>query len=301
MESTIAEAPTTTVRVRLDLAYDGTHFAGWATQPGQRTVQGELEDALTTILRLSDPARLTVAGRTDAGVHARGQVAHVDVPRAAWEELPGRGDRTPGQALVLRLAGVLGQAARPRRAGDVVVLGAAEAPPGFDARFSAVWRRYAYRIADDPARRDPLQRTHVVWRARRLDVEAMDRAAALLVGEHDFAAYCRPRAGATTIRTLKELRWQRVPGEGPGAGLVVAHVRADAFCHSMVRALVGAHLAVGDGRRGVEWPLRVLEAGRRDPGVTVAEAHGLTLEEVGYPADDALAARAAQARNRRTL
>lgn len=285
-----------TVRLRLDLRYDGTDFAGWATQPGLRTVQGTLEDALTTVLRLPAPARLTVAGRTDAGVHARGQVAHLDVPAVAWHAVPGRSDRTPEEALASRLAGVLGRDARPRGAGDVVVHGVRVAPPGFDARFSAVWRRYAYRVADTPAARDPLRRRDVLWHGRPLDVGAMDVAAQWLRGEHDFAAYCKPREGATTIRTLEELRWER-----QADGLVVATVRADAFCHSMVRALVGASLAVGEGRRPVDWPAAVLAASRRDPGVTVVAAHGLTLEEVGYPADAELATRAQQARNVRTL
>ncbi|MFH5822103.1 tRNA pseudouridine synthase A [Georgenia sp. AZ-5] len=287
------------VRVRLDLSYDGSAFAGWATQPGLRTVQGVLEDALATVLRA--PARLTVAGRTDAGVHARGQVAHVDVPREAWAALPGRADRTPGDALVVRLGGVLGRGGSPRGTADVVVRRAAEAPGGFDARFSAVWRRYAYRIADHRDRWDPLRRHDVLWHGRPLDVAAMDDAAARLVGEHDFAAYCRPREGATTIRTLLHLGWRRVPAGEPDAGLVVATVRADAFCHFMVRALVGASLAVGEGRRDAGWPGAVLAAGVRDAAVGVAPAHALTLEEVAYPADHELAARAQQARARRSL
>lgn len=287
--------------MRLDLRYDGTAFAGWASQPGLRTVQETLETALATVLRLPTSARLTVAGRTDAGVHARGQVAHVDVPRDAWEALPGRSDRPPAEALVTRLAGVLGRDARPRGAGDVVVWRAGLAPAGFDARFSAVARRYAYRVADDVAARDPLRRHDVLWHGRRLDVAAMDVAAQWLLGEHDFAAYCRPREGATTIRTLEQLRWERLPAGGADGGLVVAAVRADAFCHSMVRALVGACLAVGEGRRPVDWPATVLSARRRDPGVTVVAAHGLTLEEVVYPPDAELAGRAAQARNVRTL
>ncbi|WP_127132336.1 tRNA pseudouridine(38-40) synthase TruA [Georgenia sp. SYP-B2076] len=289
------------VRIRLDVAYDGGAFAGWATQPGLRTVQGVLEEALTTVLRLPAPARLTVAGRTDAGVHARGQVAHLDVPRGAWLALPGRGDRAPGQALVARLAGVLGRGQRPRGASDVVVRGAGEAPAGFDARFSAVWRRYAYRVADDARFRDPIRRTDVLWHPRPLDVTAMDHAAAGLLGEHDFAAYCKPREGATTIRTLQDFRWRRVPAGAPDAGLVVATVRADAFCHSMVRALVGASVAVGEGRRDAPWPAQVLAGRERQPGVAVVAGHGLTLEEVAYPGDHELAARAAEARNVRTL
>ncbi|UNX56466.1 tRNA pseudouridine(38-40) synthase TruA [Georgenia sp. TF02-10] len=290
-----------TVRVRLDLAYDGTGFAGWARQPGRRTVQGVLEDALGTVLRLPGPARLTVAGRTDAGVHARGQVAHLDIPQAAWQALPGRSDRAPDEALVRRLAGVLGRGTVPRGSSEVVVRAATEAPPGFDARFAATWRRYAYRIADQDGARDPVRRHDVLWHGRPLDVDAMAAAADLVLGEHDFAAFCKPRPGATTIRTLLDLTWQRVPSDRPDGGLVVATVRADAFCHSMVRALVGAALAVGEGRRPPHWPAEVLAGRARVPGVAVAPAHGLTLEAVGYPPADQLSARAAQARSVRVL
>lgn len=274
------------VRVRLDLAYQGTHFAGWARQPGLRTVQGAIEDGFATILRGPAP-RLTVAGRTDAGVHARGQVAHVDLTRAQWEALPGRSDRAPGDALVARLGGVL--------PGDVVVHRAAAAPAGFDARFSALHRAYRYRVVDDPARRDPLRREWVLWNRRPLDVDAMDAAVRPLLGVRDFAAFCKPRPGATTIRELQHLSWAR-PEDGPDAGLVVAHVRADAFCHNMVRALVGASLAVGEGRRDAGWPARLLASRRRDAGAGVVPAHGLVLEEVTYPPDEELAGRADRVR-----
>lgn len=276
------DLPDGVVRVRLDLAYQGTEFAGWARQPALRTVQGAVEDGLATLLRGPAP-RLTVAGRTDAGVHARGQVAHVDLTRDQWAALPGRSDRTPGDALVARLGGVL--------PGDVVVHRAAPAPAGFDARFSALHRAYTYRVADDPAQRDPLRRAWVLWNRRPLDVAAMDAAVRPLLGVRDFAAFCKPRPGATTIRELQHLSWSR-PVDGPDAGLVVAHVRADAFCHNMVRALVGASLAVGEGRRGVDWPAQLLASRRRDAGAGVVPAHGLVLEEVTYPPDDELAARA---------
>lgn len=275
-----------TVRLRLDLAYDGTDFAGWARQPGLRTVQGALEEALGRVLRV-DPPRVAVAGRTDAGVHARGQVAHVDIDDSAWSGVVGRSTRGPADALAARLAGVL--------PGDVVVHHVDVAAPGFDARFSALRRRYAYRVCDDPRRRDPLRRTHVLWHRRPIDVPAMDEAVRVLLGRHDFAAFCRPREGATTIRTLEVLRWERAE-DGGDAGLAVAHVQADAFCHSMVRALVGASLAVGEGRRPVPWPGELLAGRRRDPGSGVAPAHGLTLEEVGYPAEAEMAARAEQTR-----
>ena len=275
------------VRLRLSVAYDGTEFSGWAVQPGRRTVQGVLEAALGTVLRIEPPG-LTVAGRTDAGVHARGQVCHVDVPEPAWRVTPGRSDRPPGEALVRRLAGVL--------PADVRVLSAEPAPPGFDARFSAAWRRYAYRVADSPWGVDPLRRTFVLWHPRRLDLAAMNAAAAGLLGEHDYAAFCRAREGATTIRSLTTLHWDRAE-----QGLAVATVQADAFCHNQVRAMVGALLAVGDGRRPIDWPARVLAAGVRDSAVTVVPPYGLTLEEVGYPPDAELADRARRARQLRAL
>ncbi len=171
-----------------------------------------------------------------------------------------------------------------------------EAPSGFNARFSAIWRRYAYRVTDDPGGVDPLLRGHVLWHDWALDVDAMNEAAAALVGEHDFAAYCKRREGATTIRTLQELRWERRPD-----GVLEATVKADAFCHNMVRSLVGALLFVGDGHRPVDWPGKVLAAGVRDSAVHVVRPHGLTLEEVGYPADELLAARNREARNKRSL
>nr|WP_240894828.1 tRNA pseudouridine(38-40) synthase TruA [Kineococcus siccus] len=272
------------------MGYDGTAFAGWAEQPGLRTVQGVLTGALARVLRMDPAPRLVVAGRTDAGVHARGQVVHVDVPRAAWDAAPGRSAVAPAQALVRRLAGVLPP--------DVRVHAARLAPAGFDARFSALRRRYAYRVCDDPAGAPPLRRLDVLAVRRPLDVAAMDAAAAQLVGLHDFAAYCRPREGATTVRTLLRYGWRRDDGDDR---LVVADVQADAFCHSMVRALVGAALAVGEGRRPVAWPAQVLAAAVRDPAVAVVGPHGLCLEEVAYPPDDELAARAREARAVRTL
>ncbi|MFE9295560.1 tRNA pseudouridine(38-40) synthase TruA [Streptomyces niveus] len=268
------------VRVRLDLSYDGKDFSGWARQATRRTVQGDIEDALKIVTRSDRTYGLTVAGRTDAGVHARGQVAHVDLPAELWAEHRER--------LLRRLAG--------RLAHDVRVWRAEEAPAGFNARFSAIWRRYAYRVTDDPGGVDPLLRSHVLWHDWALDVDAMNAASAGLLGEHDFAAYCKKREGATTIRTLQRLEWER-----DAHGVVTATVRADAFCHNMVRSLVGALLFVGDGHRPVEWPAKVLAAGVRDSAVHVVRPHGLTLEEVGYPADDQLAARGRLARNKRTL
>jgi tRNA pseudouridine38-40 synthase len=262
----------------VDLGYDGTDFAGWARQSGQRTVQGVVEDALATVLRFGDPPRLTVAGRTDAGVHARGQVCHVDVPEPAWLEIEA--------SLLPRLAGVL-----PR---DVRATWVGPAPSGFDARFAALSRRYAYRVGDDPAGVDPLRRHEVLWHPHPLDVGVMSDAAALLVGEHDFAAFCRRRDGATTVRRMLRFGWARAE-----RGLAVATVEADAFCHNMVRALVGALLPVGEGRRRADWPAELLARGQRDPAVNVVPPHGLTLEEVRYPPDDQLAARVAETRRSR--
>ncbi|MEV5413881.1 tRNA pseudouridine(38-40) synthase TruA [Thermopolyspora sp. NPDC052614] len=289
------EAGAPRVRLRLDLSYDGTDFSGWARQPDRRTVQGEIEAALGRVLRLDAPPALTAAGRTDAGVHARGQVAHVDVPPSALgepllSEDPADSARTAERlsALVRRLSGVLPP--------DVRIHRVTVAPAGFDARFSAVFRRYCYRVSDAPGGVDPLRRREILWHSRPLAVEPMNAASAHLLGEHDFAAFCKRREGATTIRELRRLEWMRDPG-----GLITATVMADAFCHSMVRALVGALLAVGDGRRPVDWPGQVLARAVRDSGVNVAPAHGLCLEEVGYPPDAELARRAAQTRRVRTL
>ena len=275
------------MRLRIDLAYDGTDFRGWASQPGLRTVQATLERALATALRIETP-RLVVAGRTDSGVHARGQVCHVDVDPAVLAASVGRSTDPPPEALRRRLNGILPPDLRVRRVD--------EAPVGFDARFSAVWRRYAYRVADATELVDPLIRGHVLAWSRPLDLDAMNAAAAPLVGLHDFAAFCRRREGATTVRTLLDLSWTR-----DDAGLAVATVLADAFCHNMVRALVGCLLAVGDGRRPPAWAREVMGSAVRNPAVTVAPAHGLTLEQVGYPDAAELAVQAERSRARREL
>ena len=269
-----------TVRLRIDLSYDGSGFSGWAAQPGRRTVEEVLAAALGRVLRLPCPPGLTVAGRTDAGVHARGQVAHADVPADGWP--PGAYPGPPAA----RLAGVL--------PADVRVHAVGVAPEGFDARFSALWRRYSYRVCDDPARADPLRRHETLWSFRRLDEAAMNEAARSCLGEHDFAAFCRRRPGATTIRTLRRLEWHR-----DAHGIAVATVVADAFCHHMVRSLAGALLAVGEGRRPPRWLAAVLAAAVRDPAVRVLPPHGLCLEEVGYPPPADLAARAAATRTLR--
>jgi tRNA pseudouridine38-40 synthase len=263
------------VRVRLDICYDGTALHGWARQPDQRTVQGELEQALATVLRC--PVDLTVAGRTDAGVHATGQVAHCDLARELWEE--------QGSRLVRRLRGVLSP--------DIAVPAVTEAPPDFDARFSALARHYVYRLTDDPAGPPPLRRADTVGWPRPLKVDDMALAAGLLLGENDFAAFCRRREGATTIRTLLGLGVER------SGHLITITASADAFCHSMVRSLVGALSAVGEGRRPPEWPAGLLARTERSSEVPVAPAGGLTLVRVDYPADEELAARTLVTRARR--
>jgi tRNA pseudouridine38-40 synthase len=243
-----------------------------------------LEDALTQVLRADPPVQLTVAGRTDAGVHARGQVAHADLPLGVWL------DAAP--VVLRRLARLLPP--------DVRVCRIGAAPDGFDARFSALSRRYSYRVCDDVTGPEPLRRHDTLWARREIEIGPMNEAAALLLGEHDFAAFCRRREGATTVRELLSLSWSRpepaLPGPaGPGAGVprvAEATVIADAFCHSMVRALVGALLKVGEGARPPSWPAQVLTARVRDSAVPVVPPHGLCLEEVCYPPPGQLAQRA---------
>jgi tRNA pseudouridine38-40 synthase len=167
-------------------------------------------------------------------------------------------------------------------------------PAAFDARFSALRRHYRYRVATAPSGAEPLRARDTLAWPYALDVDAVNAASALLVGEHDFAAFCKRREGATTVRELQRLSWEQGPD-----GVVTAAVSADAFCHSMVRSLVGALLAVGEGRRPPDWPAEQLARTDRSGEVTVAPAHGLTLLEVGYPPAPELAARAAVTRRRR--
>jgi tRNA pseudouridine38-40 synthase len=260
-------------RVRLDLAYDGTDFCGWARQPSLRSVCGVVQDALALVLRLPTVPTLTVAGRTDAGVHAAGQVAHADLPEPI----------DPG-TLLRRLRAVL--------PADVVMRAVTVVGSDFDARFAALARHYDYRITDGPA--DPLRRRDTLAWPRALDVAAMEDAARGLLGEHDFAAFCRHREGATTVRTLHSLAATR-----DGAGVVHVRAVADAFCHNQVRSMVGALVAVGEGRRSTSWPAEVLQSGERDPGVQVLPPHGLTLVAVDYPPDGELAERVRHTRRRR--
>lgn len=281
--------PAPRLRVRLDLAYDGTDFKGWGIQPTLRTVQGELEAGLAKIVR--EDIRVTVAGRTDAGVHASGQVVHVDIPYERWQRMPGRSDRSCEDSIVQRLAAVL-----PR---DIAVRRASVVSEDFDARFSALARTYRYRICDKHARRDPLRRD-VAFHKRSLDAEAMNTAARALVGEHDFLSFCKPREDATTIRTLHEITWER-PETGKDEGLVVATVTADAFCHHMVRSIVGASVAVGEHRLDAEWMAALITIPRRDEAgsAPMFAPSGLTLERIDYPEEAEWAARARQTRGKR--
>ncbi len=280
-----------TVRLRLDLAYDGSEFSGWSRQPGLRTVEGVLDAAIATLL--GDPefkVRLVVAGRTDAGVHAIGQVAHIDVTPAQYRRLASaRRSGSVEQAIARRLNGIVGATSTDLEIDRVTV-----APPGFDARFSPLWRHYEYRIADALSHRDPRRRAHTLWHHAELDHEAMDAAAQSLTGLHDFAAFCKPREGATTIRTLLEYGWTRTP-----EGVLVGQVRADAFCHSMVRALVGGVVAVGLARIDADQLRGILTDAVKANAFAVVAARGLTLVRVGYPPDDELDARAALTRARR--
>ena len=289
-------------RLRLDLGYDGTDFRGWAAQPGLRTVQGEIEAAIALVAR--QEVATTVAGRTDAGVHARHQVCHLDLSRQAWARLAPRAERSEDDAatsIVRRLNKILsgryGERSRTRGMGvargtcDVRIFAARVVDASFDARFSALARRYTYRVSDAP---DPLARWDRLWVDEPLDDQAMNDAAVPLLGQHDFLGYCRPREGATTIRTLRTLRAVR-----EADGTLAFRVEADAFCHSMVRSLVGALLLVGSGARDIDYPARVLRARSRANAAPIAPAHGLTLEGVDYPAPEEWAARAAQARARR--
>ncbi|HEY2507648.1 MAG TPA: tRNA pseudouridine(38-40) synthase TruA [Streptosporangiaceae bacterium] len=266
------------LRLRLNLRYDGAAFHGWAAQPGLPTVEQTVAEALWRVLRLPEPPALTVAGRTDAGVHARGQVVHADVPAESWTSAADTAAR--------RLARLLPAAVR--------IAAIAPAPDGFDARFSALWRRYSYRVCDDPALADPLRRHDTLWHDRPLDLDRMNQAARACLGEHDFASFCRRREGATTIRELLRLDWAKAE-----RGVSVATVMADAFCHNMVRALAGALLSVGDGSRPPGWPAEVLAARQRHPAVRVAPPHALCLEEVGYPEPAGLATRALATRRLR--
>lgn len=299
------------VRVRLDLGYDGGYFSGWAKQPGLITVEGCLEEAAGLVLR--ETVRLTVAGRTDAGVHAAHQVVHLDLSEWVWNRLPGRrgpegaGTDDAGSSLVRKLNGALTRVlsghfppdrpgAPSRGVGAILIQGARRVDPGFDARFSALSRSYTYRIADGLARQSPLNRTTSYWTKTALDVGVLNAAGERLVGLHDFLSFCKPREGATTIRNVRSVDFRRA-----ASGLIEARISADAFCHNMVRAIVGSCVLVAEGKRDMAWLDSRLAEPVRDSSVRLAPPEGLVLERVEYPEDPRLwASRAEQTRAKRT-
>lgn len=280
------------IRLRLDLAYRGAPFHGWARQPGLLTVQGRLEEALSLISR--QPAQLTVAGRTDAGVHARGQVAHLDVPQEFWLSLSrGReeNDQVRGERLRARLEGLAGRGLN----GALAIKQVRVVSRDFDARFSALSRTYRYLICDDPRAQDPC-RLDIARTSSPLEETTMQVAAQALCGEHDFLPFAKPREGATTVRTLHSFNISR-----PHDGIVQAMIRADAFCHSQVRFMMGALIEIGRGKYQPNWIGELLAAGVRDQRVPLADGRGLTLWEVAYPPEDEYALQAQKAKVVRTL
>ena len=258
-------------RLRHDIAYDGNHIFGWATQPGHRTLQDLIEEAISRISQTNIDS--IVAGRTDAGVHATGQVIHVDVPDAMFER-----DLTYLD-LRYKLNRILDE--------DVRIMKVSDAPQGFHARFSALRRYYSYKILDNNDVIAPLSRHDVASWYRPLDADRMNEASALLLGHHDFAAFCKFKVGGTTIRTLEKYEWHR-----SDEGLLVADVVADAFCYSMVRNLVGAVVCVADGRQSPAWIAQLLANKERVSDSLVFPARGLTLYQVDYPNNDQLLERA---------
>ncbi len=258
-------------RLRIDIAYDGTAFFGWAAQPDRRTIQDLVEEAIARISR--GDVESVVAGRTDAGVHATGQVIHVDLPDAVFA------DGLSYIDLRYKLNRILDE--------DVRIMEISDAPEGFHARFSALRRIYTYKILDNNDVIPPLSRYDVAPWYRPLDVDLMNKASELVLGHHDFAAFCKFKEGGTTIRTLETYRWRR-----DETGLLVADVIADAFCYSMVRNLVGAVVCVADGRKEPSWMAELLANKERVSDSLVFPARGLSLTRVEYPSNDQLIERA---------
>lgn len=272
-------------RLRIDFGYDGTDFYGWSKQPELRTIQGAFLEALTLIFGEDEnDFGIKVAGRTDAGVHALGQVAHFDLTAEQLARL--------GRYTVADIAHKLNQLLPA----DIRVNKVALAPAGFDARFSAINRRYRYRIADNQLTFNPLEVRFTLEVPGHLDETQMHAAGQALVGLHDFASFCKPREGSTTIRELQEIQVRRTAGD-----VIEIEIQADAFCHNMVRSIVGALIAVGRGKADVAKVKELLEKTNREGSYKVVDPHGLTLLRIGYPADSELANQAAMARNLRSL
>lgn len=296
------------MRLRMDIAYDGTDFHGWAKQPGLRTVQGELEHALNTVLAhrnehgdvLAGDIHVTVAGRTDTGVHASHQVTHCDVDRARLDDAVGYVKLNSIDALAHRLRHMLPD--------DVALLSLTEAPRGFDARFSALERTYRYRICDELCTPDPRLRNCVLNVRGSLNVAAMDEAMQETIGLHDFGSFATANEGGTTIRKVKSAHWRR-QGEASSSddvvlslpGMVLCTIVADAFAHNMVRSLVNASVSIGLGKRDRAWFAHKIHHPLREGSTGPIDPRGLSLESVQYPADDELSSRATSIRARRTL
>jgi tRNA pseudouridine38-40 synthase len=253
------------LRLRIDLAYDGTNFYGWGKQPDRRSVQEEVEKAIGTITQTKIES--IVAGRTDAGVHATGQVIHVDVPESINLD-----------EIAYKLNRILDE--------DIRIMQVSIAPEGFHARFSALRRSYTYKILDKNLPIPPINRFDIASWYRPLDADLLNEASALVLGHHDFAAFCKFREGGTTIRTLEKFHW------GRQGDLLVATIVADAFCYSMVRNLVGAAVCVADGRKEPAWMGELLANKERVSDSLVFPARGLTLSFVEYPTNDQLLERA---------
>lgn len=309
------------MRLRIDLAYDGGAFYGWAVQPDIRTVQGEVENALRRILRVAaddadEPLRLVVAGRTDTGVHASHQVCHIDISEDVLQRAVGHMKVAAVTALEHRLQRLL--------PGDIAIHRISVAPEGFDARFSALERTYVYRIIDRGGEVDPRLRGCVLHIDDDLDIDAMNRAAVMTIGLHDFGSFATPNPGGTTIREVKRAQWTRIgtsplvpPSDqesgresGPEqgyivptfeSGLVCFTIVADAFARNMVRSLVNGCVQVGLGKRDLDWFAGKMAVPKREGSTGPIAPQGLTLEHVAYPSDDQLAVRAQTIRAKRTL
>jgi tRNA pseudouridine38-40 synthase len=234
-------------------------------------MQDLVEEAITQITR--SQVQTIVAGRTDAGVHATGQVIHVDLPDSVF------GDGFSYPDFRYKLNRILDE--------DLRVMKISDAPSGFHARFSALRRVYTYKILDNNEVIAPLARYDVAPWYRPLDVDLMNKASALVLGHHDFAAFCKFKEGGTTIRSLEKYQWQR-----DSQGLLIAEVVADAFCYSMVRNLVGAVICVADGRKDPSWIQELLANKERVSDSLVFPARGLSLTRVDYPSDQELLDRA---------